>query len=96
VSAPRSRRSRTSRSIPSGRPRRVRRSARWSGRQQYGTTGGAVYTNREPEEIATFFDGLEWFEQGFVSVSLWRPDRPMAVAPVAAIVDEYGGLARKP
>jgi S-adenosyl methyltransferase len=68
--------------------------------QEYGKTGGDVYQNREPEEIATFFDGLEWVEPGFVPVSLWRPDRPAGDVPVIdsppSPVDEYGGVAQKP
>jgi S-adenosyl methyltransferase len=69
--------------------------------QEYAKTGApVVYQNREPEEIATFFDGLEWVEPGFVSVSLWRPERPPADVPVIesqpSPVDEYGGVGRKP
>jgi O-methyltransferase involved in polyketide biosynthesis len=69
--------------------------------QQVKQTGDIPYRNREPEEIASFFDGLEWVEPGFVSVSLWRPDQPPSDVPVitSAVpppVDEYGGLARKP
>ena len=69
--------------------------------EQIKKTGTIPYRNREPEEIATFFDGLEWVEPGFVSVSLWRPDPVRGDAPVITSsepphVDEYGGLARKP
>jgi hypothetical protein len=69
--------------------------------EQIKKTGVIPYRNREPEKIASFFEGLEWVEPGFVSVSLWRPDRPPAVVPTIAStapqpVDEYGGLARKP
>ncbi len=72
--------------------------AKRKAQQEYGKTGGAVYTNREPEEIASFFEGLEWIEPGFVSVPLWRPDRPAAVPAGASprAIDEYGGVARKP
>jgi hypothetical protein len=67
--------------------------------------GGSVmrYHAREPEEIASFFDGLEWVEPGFVSVSLWRPDISPEdpVGNVQAItspspVGQHGGVARKP
>jgi hypothetical protein len=58
----------------------------------YAKSGAAPYRNREPEEIATFYDGLEWVEPGLVSVTLWRPDRPTSPTPI----DEYGGVARKP
>jgi O-methyltransferase involved in polyketide biosynthesis len=66
--------------------------------------GGSAmrYHAREPEEIASFFDGLEWVEPGFGSVSQWRPDvTPEAPADnVQAItspapVGQYGGVARK-
>jgi hypothetical protein len=73
--------------------------AKLKAQQQYGQTGGVIYTNREPEVIATFFDGLEWVEPGLVSVPLWRPDRPTVVPAIDSPlppVDEYGGLARKP
>ena len=69
--------------------------------EQIKKTGAIPYRNREPEKIASFFEGLEWVEPGFVSVSLWRPDQPPAVVPTIAStapqpVDEYGALARKP
>jgi hypothetical protein len=69
--------------------------------EQIKKTGDIPYRNREPEEIASFFDGLEWVEPGFVSVSLWRPYQPSVDVPaittsVPQPVDEYGGLARKP
>jgi hypothetical protein len=61
------------------------------------------YRAREPEEIASFSDGLEWVEPGFCSVSLWRPD-PSPDDPVGNVrpirspspVSQYGGVARKP
>ena len=43
-------------------------------------SGAVPYRNREPEEIASFFEGLEWVEPGFVSVSLWRPDAAQRAA----------------
>jgi SAM-dependent methyltransferase len=69
--------------------------------EQLKKTGAIPYRNREPEKIASFFDGLEWVEPGFVSVSLWHPDRPSADVPTITSaapqpVDEYGGIARKP
>jgi hypothetical protein len=69
--------------------------------EQVKKTGDIPYLNREPEEIASFFDGLEWVDPGFGSVSLWRPEQPphdvsvITSAPPQQ-VDEYGGLARKP
>jgi hypothetical protein len=43
-------------------------------------------------------DGLEWVEPGFVSVPLWRPDRPEGVTVLhdSAPLDHFGGVARKP
>ncbi len=71
--------------------------------QTYADTDGVHYHARQPAEIASFFDGLEWVEPGFTSVSLWRHDIPSddvsgIVRPIAAPppVDQYGGLARKP
>jgi O-methyltransferase involved in polyketide biosynthesis len=68
--------------------------------EEYVKTGGVPYQSREPEVMATFFDGLEWVEPGLVSVSLWRPDLPPgdvpAIRPLPSHVDEYGGVARKP
>jgi O-methyltransferase involved in polyketide biosynthesis len=66
-------------------------------------TGGVHYHARQPGDIASFFDGLEWVEPGFVSVSLWRPDvspddATGNVRPITspAPVGQYGGVARKP
>jgi hypothetical protein len=61
------------------------------------------YRAREPVEIASFSDGLEWVEPGFCPVSLWRPD-PSPDDPVSNVrpirspssVGQYGGVARKP
>jgi hypothetical protein len=51
------------------------------------------YTLRSPEEIASFFDGLELVEPGVVSCPLWRPD-PDDGPPTP--VDAFGGVGRKP
>jgi O-methyltransferase involved in polyketide biosynthesis len=64
-------------------------------------SGGEHYHAREAADIASFFDGLEWVEPGFVSVSLWRPEvseQPEGnVQPLSspAPVGQYGGVARK-
>jgi hypothetical protein len=71
--------------------------------QTYAETDGVHYHAREQAEVASFFDGLEWVEPGFSSVSLWRPDIPSGdvvstmptIAPPSP-VDQYGGVARKP
>jgi SAM-dependent methyltransferase len=69
--------------------------------EEYAKSGAVPYQNREPEDIASFFDGLEWVEPGLVSVPLWRPDQPTdgvtlinSTRPMP--IDEYGGVARKP
>ena len=41
----------------------------------YASTTSPV-TQRTPEEILTFFDGLEILEPGLVPVQQWRPDEP--------------------
>ena len=68
--------------------------------EDYADTGAVPYWNRAPEEIASFFDGLEWVEPGFVSVPLWRPERPEGVTTLndntPAPLDHFGGMARKP
>jgi hypothetical protein len=54
--------------------------------------GTPTLTQRTPDEVARFFDGLELLEPGVVSCSRWRPeegDEPVEVAM-------YGGVGRKP
>lgn len=67
--------------------------------EEYADTGAVGYWNRTQEEIASFFDGLEWVEPGFVQVPRWRPDPPNGVAVLSAEqpahIDHYGGMARK-
>ncbi|WP_328875830.1 SAM-dependent methyltransferase [Streptomyces sp. NBC_00287] len=53
-------------------------------------TGTPRLTQRSPEAVARFFDGLELLEPGVVSCSRWRPE---GVEP--AEVALYGGVARK-
>jgi O-methyltransferase involved in polyketide biosynthesis len=60
----------------------------------YNDTGALPYVLRAPEEIASFFDGLELVEPGVVSCSLWRPD-PTPSGPPAEM-DAFGGVGRKP
>ncbi|MHA6616451.1 SAM-dependent methyltransferase [Pseudonocardia sp. DLS-67] len=75
--------------------------ARRKAEQTYAETDGVHYHARDPEAIASFFDGLEWVEPGFTSVSLWRAATPAEgpgsnVQPITSPVDQYGGVARKP
>jgi hypothetical protein len=61
--------------------------------QGYNETGAIPYTLRTPDEIASFFDGLELVEPGVVSCPRWRPDPSSGEA---ADVDAFGGVGRKP
>ena len=60
----------------------------------YNESGAIPYVLRTPEEIASFFDGLELVEPGVVSCTRWRPD-PAPSGPPAE-VDAFGGVGRKP
>jgi len=62
--------------------------------QGYNETGAVPYVLRTPEEIASFFDGLELVEPGVVSCPRWRPDLVPGGPP--AVLDVFGGVARKP
>jgi hypothetical protein len=61
--------------------------------RQYNESGAVPYHLRSPEQIASFFHGLELVEPGVVPFTLWRPD-PDAGPP--AEVDGYCGVGRKP
>jgi SAM-dependent methyltransferase len=61
--------------------------------EDYNESGAVPYNLRTPEEIASFFTGLELVAPGVVSCPLWRPD-PGDGAP--AEVDAFGGVGRKP
>ncbi len=60
--------------------------------EEYAETGAVPYHNRRPEEIASFFAGLDLVEPGVVSVPLWRPDPGDDVRELGA----FGGVGRKP
>ncbi len=57
-------------------------------------TANPPYTMRSPEEIASYFDGLEFVEPGLVDVTTWRPD-PSPSGPPPKL-DNLVGVARKP
>ncbi|MFH8758052.1 SAM-dependent methyltransferase [Streptomyces atroolivaceus] len=59
----------------------------------YIESGAVPYYVREPEQIATLFDGLQWVEPGFVRLSEWHPDAESATVP--ADVDAFGGAGHK-
>jgi hypothetical protein len=62
--------------------------------QDYNDSGALPYVQRTPEEIASFFYGLELVEPGVVSCPRWRPD-PAPGGPPAEL-DAFGGIGRKP
>ena len=57
--------------------------------------GGVAYYVRSPEEIATFFEGMELVEPGIVPVNRWRAD-PVEVGTPQEPLAAVAGLARKP
>lgn len=59
--------------------------------RQYAETGALPYTTREPQDIESFFEGLDFVEPGCVPVPQWRPDPGADTAPV----DAHGGIGRK-
>jgi hypothetical protein len=52
------------------------------------------YAMRSPEEIASYFDGLELVEPGLVDVTRWRPGH--SPSGPAQPLDNLVGVARKP
>jgi O-methyltransferase involved in polyketide biosynthesis len=62
--------------------------------QDYNDSGALPYVQRTPEEIASFFEGLELVEPGVVSCPRWRPDSAAGDQP--AELDAFGGVGRKP
>ena len=62
--------------------------------QDYNDSGALPYVQRTPEEIASFFEGLELVEPGVVSCPRWRPDPAPGDPP--AELDAFGGIGRKP
>jgi hypothetical protein len=69
----------------------------------WNANGTPELTQRTPEQVARFFDGLELLEPGVVSCSRWRPEATAAAAaaggPETAGEPEevamYGGVGRK-
>ena len=66
--------------------------------QDYNDSGALPYVQRTPEEIASFFEGLELVEPGVVSCPRWRPDPAPGSASdePPAELDAFGGIGRKP
>ena len=59
----------------------------------YNESGALPYVLRTPEQIASFFDGLELVEPGVVSCPQWRPDATRFGPP--AEVDAFCGVGKK-
>ncbi|MER6028922.1 SAM-dependent methyltransferase [Streptomyces sp. NPDC001851] len=55
--------------------------------------GTPKLTQRTPEDVARFFDGLELLEPGVVSCSRWRPEHDHGAEPEEVAM--FGGVARK-
>jgi hypothetical protein len=67
-----------------------------SARPRYGGSAPAPYALRRPDELTSFFDGLDLIEPGVVPCPGWRPDGrgPEGASQDAAAA--YCGVARKP
>jgi hypothetical protein len=55
--------------------------------------GTPKLTQRTPEAVTRFFDGLELLEPGVVSCSRWRPQDADGAEPEEVAM--FGGVARK-
>jgi hypothetical protein len=62
--------------------------------QGYDDTGAVPYKLRGPEQVARFFEGLEFVEPGLVPVSQWHPEATGAGAGPDS--PSLAGVARKP
>ncbi|MFJ8886661.1 SAM-dependent methyltransferase [Streptomyces sp. NPDC102402] len=58
---------------------------------EYADGGALPYTSRPRETLRSFADGLDLVEPGFGSISLWRPEEPVAGEPV----DQWGFVGAK-
>ena len=71
-----------------------------SARPRYGASAPGPYRLRRPDELASFFDGLDLTEPGVVPCSQWRPDGRGPEGPggrdSAETAAAYCGVARKP
>ncbi|MER5553929.1 SAM-dependent methyltransferase [Streptomyces sp. NPDC002793] len=59
---------------------------------EYAGGGAMPYISRPAETVRSFADGLDLVEPGFGSISLWRPEEPVAGTPV----DQWGFVGAKP
>jgi hypothetical protein len=65
-----------------------------SAQQRYNDTATVPYYLRPPDELASFFDGLDLVEPGVVPCPRWKPDASGGAAP-AEEATAYCGVARK-
>jgi hypothetical protein len=64
---------------------------------RYNARSEAPYYLRKPDELATFFDGMDIVEPGIVPCPEWKPDRADVGVPAgSAEAHVYCGVARKP
>jgi O-methyltransferase involved in polyketide biosynthesis len=66
-----------------------------SEQQRYNSRALAAYHLRRPDQLASFFDGLDLVEPGVVPCPLWKPDVRDGSAAPARQADAYCGVARK-
>jgi O-methyltransferase involved in polyketide biosynthesis len=62
--------------------------------QRYNDAATVAYHLRPPDQVASFFDGLDLVEPGVVPCPRWKPDPAAGAPPDEAPV--YCGVARKP
>jgi hypothetical protein len=62
--------------------------------RDYNESGAAPYRVRTPEQIRSFFDGLELVDPGVVPIQQWRPEHS-PFGPPKNLSNNLGGVARK-
>jgi len=65
-------------------------------RPRYGASAPGPYALRRPDELISFFDGLDLIEPGVVPCPRWRPDGRGPEGDSADAATAYCGVARKP
>ena len=66
-----------------------------SAQRRYNESARVPYHLRRPDQLASFFDGLDLIEPGVVPCPQWKPDTAGAGAPPDEAA-AYCGVARKP
>jgi len=67
-----------------------------STRPRYGASAPTPYVLRRPDELTSFFDGLDLIEPGVVPCLQWRPDGRGPDGDSGDAAAAYCGVARKP